>query len=192
MAEILLLHHAHGLTTGMRDLAGTFERAGHTVHLPDLYEGRTFDALEDGVAHARDTGFDVVLERGVRAAEGLPDGLVYAGFSLGVMAAQRLAQTRPGARGALLVAACLPPAEFGGDWPAGVPVQVHGKESDPYFAGDGDLAAARELVASVPDAELFLYPGKEHIFTEPGLSEYDAAAAAAFTERALAFLDRVG
>src|SRR6185436_19421601 len=101
-------------------------RAGHTVHTPDLYEGRTFATLDEGVGHAGSIGFGEVMQRGVRAAEALPAEVVYAGFSLGVMPAQQLAQTRPGARGALLVDACLPPSEFGSSWPDDVPVQIHG------------------------------------------------------------------
>src|ERR1700754_3923974 len=113
MAEILLFHHALGLTTGMTEFADRLREAGHTVHTPDLYEGHTFRTVEEGVGYARDTGFGTVLERGVRVADDLPSGLTYAGFSLGVMPAQKLAQTRPGAQGALLLEACLPPSEFG-------------------------------------------------------------------------------
>ena len=65
--------------------------AGHVVHAPDLYDGNTFDDLDDGVGYAKQVGFGKILERGTAAAEGLPDGLVYAGFSLGVMPAQALA-----------------------------------------------------------------------------------------------------
>src|SRR4051794_28559207 len=125
MAEVLLFHHAQGQTPGFLAFADELRRAGHTVHAPDLYYGRTFDSLDDGVAYAGEVGFGEILERGVRAADGLPDGLVHAGFSLGVMPAQKLAQTRPGARGALLLHACLPVSEFGTSWPSDVPVQIH-------------------------------------------------------------------
>ena len=154
MAEILFFHHALGLTQEeIRDLAGTLRHAGHTVHTPDLYEGKIFDSVESGVDHARSIGFASVIARGERAAEGLPAGLVYAGISLGVLPAQKLAQTRPGARGALLLKACVPPAEFGTAWLAGVPVQIHGMDADPSFAGEGDLDAAWALVAATADAE---------------------------------------
>ena len=72
------------------------------MHTPDLFDGRTFPSIDEGMAHAKEIGFDDILERGVRVADDLPAELVYAGFSLGEMAAQKLAQTRPGARGALL------------------------------------------------------------------------------------------
>ncbi|WP_213450252.1 dienelactone hydrolase family protein [Rhizomonospora bruguierae] len=188
MAEVLLFHHAQGLTPGVRDFAAALERAGHTVRLPDLYGGRVFDSLEAGVAHAQQVGFGEVIDRGRRAAEGLPAGLVYAGFSLGVLPAQMLAQTRPGARGALLFEGCVPVSEFGGGWPAGVPVQIHGMDGDEFFAGEGDVEAARALVESTPEAELFLYPGGEHLFADSSLPGYDRGAAELLTARVLSFL----
>jgi dienelactone hydrolase len=191
MAEVLLFHHAQGLTSGVRDFAGGLEWAGHTVHVPDLYEGRVFGDLESGVGHVREIGFGTVIERGRAAAQDLPADLVYAGFSLGVLPAQMLAQTRPGARGALFMESCIPVAEFGGVWPKGVPVQIHGMDRDPSFAGEGDLDAARELVGTAEDAELFLYPGDGHLFTDRSLPSYQEAPAALLTERVLAFLDTV-
>jgi dienelactone hydrolase len=186
--EILLFHHALGLTSGVRDFAGTLRRAGHTVHVPDLYEGRTFDSIEQGIGYAREVGFGTIMERGRGAAEALPAEVVYAGFSLGVLPAQMLAQTRPGAKGALLFESCFPTSEFGGAWPDGVPVQVHGMDADEIFAGEGDLDAARALVESTPDAELFLYPGKRHLFADSSIPSYDEQAASLLTERVLAFL----
>lgn len=191
MAEVLLFHHAQGLTSGVREFAGQLSRAGHIVHVPDLYEGRIFDDLADGVAYAGETGFGTIMERGQAAAQGLPGELVYAGFSLGVMPAQMLAQTRPGAKGAQLIHACLPASEFGGAWPQGVPVQIHGMDGDEFFVGEGDIDAARALVDSTTDAELFLYPGKQHLFADSSLPSYDEQAAGLLTERVLAFLDRV-
>ncbi|MEH1095200.1 dienelactone hydrolase family protein [Micromonospora sp. CPCC 205739] len=192
MAEVLLFHHAQGLTPGVRDFADRLSGDGHTVHTPDLYDGKTFETLEQGLDYGRQVGFDVILERGRLAAEGLPAGLVYAGFSLGVMPAQLLAQTRSGAKGALLFHSCIPTSEFGGEWPAGVPVQVHGMDADEFFVDEGDLDAAQALVAAAPDAELFLYPGPQHLFADRSLSSYEEPAAALLTERVLAFLGRVG
>jgi dienelactone hydrolase len=191
MAEVVLFHHGHGVTQGVRDFAERLSAVGHVVHVPDLYDGRVFDELEEGLAYAREVGFDTILERGRTAAEALPHELVYAGFSLGVMPAQMLAQTREGAQGALLFHACLPTAEFGGAWPDGVPVQVHGMKADPYFAEEGDLDAARELVATTPDAELFLYSGDDHLFADSSLPSYDKEAASLLAERVLGFLDDV-
>ena len=191
MAEVLLFHHAHGLTPGVLDFADELRRSGHTVHTPDLYDGHVFDNLEDGLAHARTTGFADVQERGVRTADGLPADLVYAGFSLGVMPAQQLAQTRPGARGALLFYSCVPTSEFGSGWPSDVPVQIHGMDHDPFFADEGDVDAARALVEEADDGELFLYPGDQHLFADRSLPSYEDEAAALMTRRVLQFLDRV-
>jgi len=188
MAEVVLFHHALGLTPGVVALGEELRGAGHTVHTPDLYEGRIFATVDDGVAHARQIGFGEVIERGARAVAALPDGLVYAGISLGVLSAQMLAQTRPGARGALLLEACVPVSEFGTGWPDEVGVQVHGMEADPSFAGEGDLDAARELVGQARDAELFLYPGDAHLFTDSSLASYNPAAATLLIQRVLAFL----
>jgi dienelactone hydrolase len=186
VAEVLLFHHAQGQTPGFLAFADELRAAGHTVHTPDLYDGKTFDSLDDGVANAKEIGFGTILERGVQSAEGLPDGLVYAGFSLGVMPAQQLAQTRPGAKGALFFSAAMPPSEFGGEWPEGVPLQIHMMENDEW--AEEDLPAARELVEGVDDAELFLYPGDKHLFADSSLQDYDEAAAAQLKERVLAFL----
>jgi dienelactone hydrolase len=189
MTEVVLYHHVQGLTEGVRSLADELRQAGHTVHTPDLFDGRTFDAIDDGMAFAREAGFGALADRGVAAAEGIRPDVVYAGFSFGVAVAQQLAQTRPGARGALLMSACFPVSEFGAAWPEGVPVQVHGKEADPFFLED--LEAAQALVESTNQAELFLYPGDEHLFADASLPEYDAAAAALLTERVLALLDEL-
>ena len=189
MAEVVLFHHAQGLTPGVVAFADELRAAGHTVHTPDLLDGRTFPTLEDGMAYVRELGFGEVVERGTRAVEDLPAALVYAGFSLGVLPAQKLAQTRPGARGALLCYSCMPSSEFGG-WPAGVPVQVHGMDADSIFVGEGDVDAARTLVDEAEDAELFLYPGDQHYFADSSLPSYDPAATRLLTERALALLAR--
>ena len=188
MAEVLLFHHAQGQTAGFLAFADELRRAGHTVHTPDLYDGRSFQSLDDGLAYAAQIGFGDILERGVRAADELPSELVYAGFSLGVMPAQKLAQTRAGARGALLFESCLPTSEFGSSWPADVPVQIHGMDGDPFFAGEGDIDAARALVESAEQAELFLYPGDQHLFADSSLPSYDADAAELLNRRVLDFL----
>ncbi|GAA2728151.1 dienelactone hydrolase [Cellulomonas aerilata] len=188
---MLLFHHGHGLTDGVREFADALRAVGHDVHVPDLYDGRVFDDLREGLAYARQVGFDAIQERGVATADGLPNGLVYAGFSLGVMAAQQLAQTRPGAKGALLFHSCLPPAELGGPWPPGVRVQIHGMDADPYFADEGDLDAARVLVQETADAELFLYEGDQHLFADRSLPAFREVPAALLTERVVRFLDGI-
>jgi dienelactone hydrolase len=191
VAVVLLFHHAQGLTAGCLSFAEELRAAGHTVHVPDLYEGKTFSTVDEGVTYAQQTGFGTIRERGRQAAEGLPNEIVYAGFSLGGMPAQMLAQTRPGARGALLFHSCVPPSEFDGPWPQGLPVQIHMMEADP-FALEGDLDAARQLADSVEGAELFLYPGDRHLFADDSLPDYDESAATLLKERVLTFLSDIG
>jgi dienelactone hydrolase len=189
MAEILLFHHAQGQTPGFLAFAGELRAAGHTVHAPDLYDGNTFAALDDGVGYAKQVGFDTIIERCRLAAESLPNELVYGGFSLGVMGAQMLAQTRPGAKGALLFHAAFPTSEFESPWPHGVPLQIHMMEADEWALED--LDAAREL-ETLDGAELFLYPGDRHLFADNSLPDYDEAAATLLEERVLSFLDNIG
>jgi dienelactone hydrolase len=189
MTEILLFHHAQGQTRGFLAFADELRAAGHVVHAPDLYDGKTFTDLDEGVGYAREVGFGAIGERGRLAADGLPSELVYAGFSLGVMPAQELAQTRPGAKGALLFSAAFPASEFGGSWPPGLPLQIHMMEDDEWATED--LPAARELVENADGAELFLYPGAGHLFADNSLPDYDESAATLLTRRVLAFLNGV-
>ncbi len=195
MAEVVLFHHVQGLTDGVRAFADELRADGHTVHTPDLFDGERPATIGDGITLVQGIGDEVLSERADQAVTGLPEGLVYAGFSLGAGTAQRLAQTRPGARGALLYEACLPiSGEWAiGPWPDGLPVQIHGMDKDPFFALEGDIDAARELVETVGSelAELFVYPGDRHLFTDSSLPSYDADAAALVVRRSREFLDRV-
>jgi len=196
MTDVVLFHHLQGLTDGVRAFADELRAGGHSVHTPDLFDGQVAASIDEGFAIMKSIGDDVVEERVERALAELPGGLVYAGISWGVMSAQRLAQTRPDARGALLYDSALPVSgEWAiGPWPAGVPVQIHGMDRDPFFALEGDIDAAREIVATVgaPTAELFVYPGDQHLFVDSSLASYDADATALVLERSKAFLDRLG
>jgi len=190
VAEILLFHHAQGLTRGVQAFAEELRAAGHVVHTPDLYDGNTFTDLDDGVGYAREVGFGTILERGRLAAESLPTEVVYGGMSLGAMSAQMLAQTRPGAKGAMLFFAAVPVSEFGDAWPEGVPLQIHIMEQDEW-ALEGDLDAAREMEETIDGAELFLYPGDRHLFLDSGVPDYDEDAASLAKQRVLTFLESV-
>jgi dienelactone hydrolase len=187
MAEIVLFHHAQGLTDGVRALGEELRRGGHTVHVPDLYEGRTFDDLEEGVGHARAIGFDTVAERGKAAAAELPHELVYIGISLGAMPAQDLAQNRPGARAAVILHSAMPPEEFGSPWPSGLPLQIHTMEGDDW----GDVEIARQLDGEVPEAEVFLYPGDAHLSSDSSLPVYDEQSTRLILQRVRGLLDRL-
>lgn len=195
MADVILFHHVLGLTDGVRELAERLGDGRHTVHVPDLYEGAVGANLEEGFAIRTEIGGDELDRRVDKALSALPAELVYAGISMGVMAAQRLAQTRAGARGALLYEACVPiTGEWAfGPWPQGVPVQVHGMDDDEFFAHEGDVDAARELVDTVGagQAELFTYPGGHHLFVDSSLDSFDPAATELLVERSVALLDRV-
>jgi dienelactone hydrolase len=187
MAEILMFHHALGLTSGVVAFADAIRAEGHVVHLPDLYDGKTFTDLDEGVGHARDIGFDKVREHGRRIADGLPHDIVYAGLSLGIMPAQELTQTRPGARGALLLHGSAPLDEFGGKWPDGVPLQMHTMDADDW----GDVEVARALAEKIPTAQLFEYPGDDHLFTDNSIPAYNERFATQVKERVLAFLSGI-
>ena len=182
MAEVVVFHHALGLTEPVGRFAATLRDAGHTVYTPDLYDGRRFETVEDGMAYSEELGGPMaIVDRARAAVETLPRELVYVGFSLGVLPAQSLAQTRAGARGAVLCYAALPLGQWGANWPASWPedvgLQLH------ILDGDEDFEIARGLAATVPGAELFVYPGSEHYF-----AEHDPRAAALLTQRVLAFL----
>ncbi len=196
MAEVVLFHHVQGLTDGVRAFAEELRVGGHIVHTPDLFDGERPRTVEDGVAHLRSIGDEVLSERAVQSLADLPAELVYAGFSWGAGTAQQFAQTRPGARGALLYEACIPiTGDWAfGPWPDGVSVQIHGMDRDPFFGLEGDIDAARELVESVGSgrAELFVYPGDRHLFTDISLPSYDADATAQVRQRSREFLDRLG
>jgi dienelactone hydrolase len=196
MAEVVLFHHVQGLTDGVVAMADAFRADGHTVRTPDLFGGQRPATVEEGVALVGELGEEALAERAAKAVADLPAGLVYAGTSWGAATAQRFAQLRPGARGALLYEACLPiTGDWSvGPWPDGVPVQVHGKDADPFFALEGDLDAARHLVETVgPEfAELFVYPGDGHLFTDASLPSYDPAAAALVVQRSCDLLARLG
>lgn len=194
MAEVLFFHHVQGRTPGVAALADALRAGGHTVHTPDLFDGRVLASIEEGIGHADGLDRARVDAEVDRIAAALPPELVYAGISWGGAQAQRLAQTRAGARGAVLLESFVPlsaPWSFG-PWPARVPVQVHGKAADPFFAGEGDLEGAQQLVASgVAGAELYVYPGGQHLFCDSSLASYDAAATGLLTRRVLDFLARV-
>ena len=192
MVTILLFLPVQGLTPGLSEFADALRAHGHEVHTPDFFDGQTFSSIEEGFAYAQSGAFDSDARANAAVAD-LPADIVYAGFSYGVMSAQRLAQTRPGARGALLFEACVPiTGEWAfGPWPAELPTQIHGMDTDEFFADEGDIDAAREIVEGDAAAELFVYPGDRHLFADSSLPSFDASAAELLTKRVLEFLHRV-
>ena len=189
MAEVILFHHALGVTDGVRAFVDQLRDGGHSVTVGDLFGGTTFGTIEEGVAYEEQLGWDEMIARSEAAIAPLPPQVVIGGFSLGAVYAQRLVQTREGALGALLYhGGDNPPEAFEVPWPAGAELQVHVSEDDKWFDREG----GEQLVSEVPGAELFLYPGSIHLFTDRSWEEYDEAATALVIERTLAFLNRVG
>lgn len=188
MAEIVLFHHACGLTDGMHVFADRLRAGGHQVTLPDLFGGTTFSVVEEGVAYVEDLGVEEIVSRGKAAVADLPSGLVYGGISLGALPAQQCGQNRPGTRAVLLYEGGVPLSFFGEDWPGGIGLQIHAKRDDAWAEVDVLQALAR----AVPGAELHLYPGSQHLFTDSSLDAYDAAATEAVVDRTLSWLSRLG
>ena len=184
MAHVLLFHHVCGRTPGVLALADRLVAAGHQVTVPDLLEGRTFDTVAEGVEHVEAVGFDVVVARGVAAAEDLPGALVAVGISLGAMPAMRLAVHRPGVRGVVCLEGIVSPTHYGA-WPVGLPLQAHAARDDDW----AEVPILERVVADC-DGELFLYDGEEHLFTDSSLPAHDAAATDLVVERVLSFLAR--
>lgn len=188
MAEVVLFHHSGGLTDGVRSLAATLRAAGHTVHVPDLFGRRTFADVADGVAFTESLGEDVFARRAAEAVVDLPADVVYGGLSFGAARAAEQVLGRPGARGAFFLSGAVAPSWWDATWPPGVPAQAHVAEGDPWREPDAEA----ELVATVPGAELFVYPVAGHLFAEPGHPDHDPGAARLATERVLALLARLG
>ena len=189
MTEIVLLHHICGLTPGVHALADAFRAAGHTVHTPDLFDGATFSTVEQGAEYARGVGFEALRTRGLAAVGEHPGAGVVAGISFGTMAALAAVATLPDVRTGLLLEGFADPEHFGG-LPAGARLQVHGMDADPFFAGEGDLDAAREVAAVRPEVEVFTYPGDRHLFVDASLASSDPEATALVVQRCLEMLER--
>lgn len=190
MAEVVLFHSVLGLTEGVTGFADDLRAAGHTVHTPDLFEGQTFDSIEAGMDNIRSIGFEAAAERGVRAADALSQDVVYGGFSFGVMPAMKLTATRPGAKGGLFFDGFADVSYFG-TWPDGLPAQIHAMDHDPFFVDEGDIEVAQAFVDATEEAEMFLYPGNNHLFSDRSMPWYDEGATRQMTERVLAFLRQV-
>jgi dienelactone hydrolase len=188
MTQVILFHHALGVTEGVMAFADQLRDGGHQVTVGDLFGGATFDTIEEGVAYEEQLGWDEMIARSEAAVAPLPREIAIGGFSLGAVYAQRLAQTREGALGALLYhGGDIPPLEFEVEWPDGVGLQVHVSEGDKWF----NRAGGERLVSEVPGAELFLYPGSGHLFTDRLWEEYDEASTTLVLERSLVFLDSI-
>lgn len=202
MAAIILFHSVLGIRKGVTDAVERLETAGHTVHTPNLYgPGVVFDEYEEAMAYLESIGdFPELIKRTEAAVAGLPAGVVYAGFSNGGGSAQYLVQAKPGALGALLFHAGLPPAIYEGlgtadlslVWPASVPVQVHYDANDPFIEPEMTAGLREAVLESGASFEYFEYPGNGHLFTDPSLpEEYSAESTELLWRRVLNFLDNL-
>src|ERR687889_771517 len=197
MAEVVLFHSALGLRPGVIAAAERLRVAGHTVHTPDYYDGEVFDDLDEGMRKEDALGYQEIARRASESVAGLPDGLVYAGFSLGAVHAEVLAASRPGALGAVLMHGAVTVEALGEyfgveRWPEGVPVQVHYAADDPWVEAKEEVVPLGDAVRGAGAAfEAHTYPGSGHLFTDPDLPEYDRASSEAMWERVLTFLDQI-
>ncbi|MEW2156725.1 dienelactone hydrolase family protein [Streptomyces sp. NPDC007189] len=186
--NIMLFHSAYGLRPAVRDAADRLRRAGHEVWTPDLFEGRTFDTVEEGMEFNESVGKEELLKRAVLAAAPYSDrGLVYAGFSLGASVAQTLALGDDKARGLLLLHGTSDIAPNAST--DGLPVQLHVAEPDPFETDDWLTAWYLQMGRAGADVEVYRYPAAGHLYTDPGLPDYDREAAEATWRVALGFLD---
>ncbi|HET6200736.1 MAG: dienelactone hydrolase family protein [Candidatus Acidiferrales bacterium] len=187
--EVVLYHSAYGLRPGVLQWAERLRQCGYTVHTPDLYDGEVFSDRMDAVRKIQELGFDGMLARSQAAVSHLRNDLVYAGFSNGGAYAELLAATRPGARGAILMHAPLPIRDLGWTkWPGTVPVQVHFADKDPLRNEKVIEALAERVRAGDATFEQHIYAAPGHLFADPDMPAYDAAAAALMFQRVLEFL----
>lgn len=185
MAEIILFHHAQGLTEGLRTLAERLHAAGHDVHTPDLYSGVVFDRLDEGLAFASRIGHDAIEEVARRSARQYPHTDTVIGFAMGAFPAQLLAQEWSKVHHVTLVAGGLPPHELSGEWRVDVRLDVHVADPDDWVP-PGSLDP---LMVHARGSHLHRYRGVRHMFADPSSPDYDADAADLFEERLFAWLD---
>ncbi|MFF8957056.1 dienelactone hydrolase family protein [Streptomyces sp. NPDC014894] len=186
--HIMLLHSTYGLRPAVGSAAERLRAAGHQVWTPDLFEGRTFDTVEDGMAFKDGLGKDELLKRAVLAAAPYSDrGLVYAGFSLGASIAQTLALGDEKARGLLLMHGTSDIAVNASV--DELPVQLHIADPDPFEPHDWLTAWYLGMGRAGADAEVYRYPGAGHLFTDPELPDYDEEAAETAWRVSLGFLE---
>jgi dienelactone hydrolase len=197
MAEVVMFHSVLGLSPGVLGAADRLRAAGHTVHTPDLFDGEVFDNIDDGMRKEVALGFREIGSRAEEAVTGLPAGLVFGGFSMGISYAEWLTASRPGALGAVLMHGAVPVEAlteyFGVErWPEGVPVQVHYAADDPWVEKEEEVdPLGREVRGAGAEFEEYVYPGSGHLFADPDLAEYDRASSEKMWERVIAFLDRI-
>ncbi|KPC81399.1 MULTISPECIES: dienelactone hydrolase family protein [Streptomyces] len=185
--NIMLFHSTCGLRPAVHASAERLRAAGHEVRVPDLFEGHTFETVEDGMAFKEQLGKDELLKRAVLAAAPYSDqGLVYAGFSFGASVAQTLALGDAKARGLLLLHGTSDIAENASV--DELPVQLHVADPDPFESHDWLTSWYLQMQRTGADVEVYRYPGAGHLFTDPDLPDFDQAAAELAWKVAIGFL----
>ncbi|WP_335973764.1 MULTISPECIES: dienelactone hydrolase family protein [Streptomycetaceae] len=183
---IVLLHSTYGLRPAVHTAAERLRAAGHEVYVPDLFDGRTADSVEEGREIADGIGNDELLRRAITAAAPHSEqGLVYAGFSVGAALAQNLALGDEKARGLLLLHGTSDIADGAA---TDIPVQLHVADPDPFETEDWLNAWYLRMRRAGADVEVFRYRGAGHLYTDPDLPDYDEQAAEATWSVALDFL----
>ncbi|MFJ9677403.1 dienelactone hydrolase family protein [Streptomyces sp. NPDC101194] len=187
LMNIMLFHSTYGLRPAVHAAADRLRAAGHEVHVPDLFEGHTFETVEEGLAFKEEVGKDELLRRAVLAAAPYSDrGLVYAGFSFGASTAQTLALGDEKARGLLLFHGTSDIAENASV--DELPVQLHVADPDPFETHDWLNSWYLQMQRTGADVEIYRYPGAGHLFTDPELSDFDLASAELAWKVSLGFL----
>lgn len=188
---IVLFHSALGRNDGVLGFAEALRASGHTVYVPDLFDGQTFTKLEDGVRKRDELGIPLLGQRAAEAVKDMSSGTVYAGFSMGAASAQYLAGTMPGAGGAVLMHAALPNEVMGiQQWPK-VPVQIHFSVNDPWVRKDDVSALCSSVKKAQVLCEVFEYPGDAHLFADTSSPDYEEASAKTMLSRILTFLSNI-
>ncbi|MEV6794645.1 dienelactone hydrolase family protein [Streptomyces sp. NPDC051320] len=186
--NIILFHSTYGLRPAVGAAAERLRAAGHQVRVPDLFDGKTFATIEEGMAFKEELGSEELLKRAVTASAPHSDqGLVYAGFSLGGSLAQNVALADEKARGLLLLHGTSDIADEASV--DELPVQLHVADPDPFESHDWLTAWYLRMQRIGADVEVHRYPGAGHLYTDPELADYDAEAAERTWQTALGFLD---
>ncbi|RRD46733.1 dienelactone hydrolase family protein [Tessaracoccus sp. OH4464_COT-324] len=174
MTEIVLFHHALGLTDGVRQFADQLRSRGFAVRTPDLFEGRVFSSVEEAFQYVERVSCATLLQRAEESCVEIHGRIIFGGFSLGVVPAQHMMLAKPSI-GGLLFHGFTPFEADTSDWPQ-LPMHVYAMAEDPLFVGDGDIEAVREAQAVLPQLELHLFEGRKHLFTDSSTGDYDAFA----------------
>jgi dienelactone hydrolase len=165
---------------------------GHQVHVVDLYDGISFNDMQEALAYFMSIGIPEMMDRSVTYTKDLPKDSIYIGFSNGGASALLLAGSIPGAMGCILIHAALPISELGIEqWPTSVPVEVHYAKIDPWKDDAGIEKLSNDVLSSSASYKYYEYPIEGHLFTDEMMPEYSEEYSNLLFERVLSFIDRI-